>query len=228
MGVNAQLQVQWLSRLFRDLFQSSGGWRRGLAGRTVRCAVRTSELTARTVYLLDPGPPSAWVRRSRRAVPAITPGELSFTLSSRAAAYYNSATAVESESWRPRRPVRPDPASGVGLGAFLPEPDSELSVRVSRLALGSTRTIGRSIVFSRASCETRDRPSFPCRRRRGEGRSAGGMQHSQDGSDRAREAGDTGVHGACLPVMRASAREERWRISFTSRSSLRLFSIHSR
>ena len=80
----------------------------------------------------------------------------------------------------------------------------------------------------RASCETRDRPSFPCRRRRGEGRSAGGMQHSQDGSDRAREAGDTGVHGACLPVMRASAREERWRISFTSRSSLWLFSIHSR
>ena len=69
---------------------------------------------------------------------------------------------------------------------------------------------------------------FPCRRRRGEGRSAGGMQRSQDGSDRAREAGDTGVHGACLPVMRASAREERWRISFTSRSSLRLFSIHSR
>ena len=81
---------------------------------------------------------------------------------------------------------------------------------------------------NRASCETRDRPSFPCRRRRGEGRSAGGMQHSQDGSDRAREAGDTEVHGACLPVMRASAREERWRISFTSRSSLRLFSIHSR
>ena len=52
-----------------------------------------------------------------------------------------------------------------------------------------------------ASCETRDRPSFPCRRRRGEGRSAGGMQHSQDGSDRAPEAGDTGVHGACLPVI---------------------------
>ena len=69
---------------------------------------------------------------------------------------------------------------------------------------------------------------FPCRSRRGEGRSAGRMQRSQDGSDRAREAGDTGVHGACLPVMRASAREERWRISFTSRSSLRLFSIHSR
>ena len=69
---------------------------------------------------------------------------------------------------------------------------------------------------------------FPCRRRRGEGRSAGGMQRSQDGSDRARESGDTGVHGACLPVMRASAREERFCISFTSRSSLRLFSIHSR
>ncbi len=69
---------------------------------------------------------------------------------------------------------------------------------------------------------------FTCRRRRGEGRSAGRMQRSQDGSDRAREAGDTGVHGVCLPVMRASAREERWRISFTSRSSLRLFSIHSR
>ena len=32
----------------------------------------------------------------------------------------------------------------------------------------------------------RDRPSFPCPRRRGEGQSAGGMQCSQDGSDRHR------------------------------------------
>ena len=95
-------------------------------------------------------------------------------------------------------------------------------------AIDSERMVLRIAKGKGASCETRDRPSFPCRRRRGEGRSAGGMQRSQDGSDRAREAGDTGVHGACLPVMRASAREERWRMSFTSRSSLRLFSIHSR
>ena len=50
------------------------------------------------------------------------------------------------------------------------------------------------------------------------------------GSDRHRRLGarDVGVHGASLPVMRASTREEMCRISFTSRSSSRLFSIHSR
>ena len=71
---------------------------------------------------------------------------------------------------------------------------------------------------------------FPCPRRQGGGRSAGGMQRPLDGSDRhrAREAGDTGVHGACLPVVRASAREEMRRISLTIRSSSRLFAIHSR
>ena len=80
-----------------------------------------------------------------------------------------------------------------------------------------------------ASCEKRVRPSF-CLRRRGERGSADGTQRSQDGSDRHRRrgAGDAGVHGACLPVMRASTREEMRRISFTSRSSSRLFSIHSR
>ena len=64
----------------------------------------------------------------------------------------------------------------------------------------------------------------------GRARSADGTQRSQDGSDRHRRrgAGDAGVHGACLPVMRASTREEMRRISFTSRSSSRLFSIHSR
>ncbi len=78
-----------------------------------------------------------------------------------------------------------------------------------------------------ASCEKRVRPSF-CRRRRGEGWSAGGMQRSQDGSGRhCRGAGVARIHGAFLPVMRASTRDEMWRISFTSRSSSRLLSIHS-
>ena len=85
------------------------------------------------------------------------------------------------------------------------------------------------IVDEGASCEKRVRPSF-CLRRRGERGSADGKQRSQDGSDRHRRrgAGDAGVHGACLPVMRASTREEMRRISFTSRSSSRLFLIHSR
>ena len=80
-----------------------------------------------------------------------------------------------------------------------------------------------------ASCEKRVRPSF-CLRPRGERGSADGTQRSQDDSDRhcGRGAGAAGVHGACLPVMRASTREEMRRISSTSRSSSRLFSIHSR
>ena len=67
-------------------------------------------------------------------------------------------------------------------------------------------------------------------RPRGERGSADGTQRSQDDSDRhcGRGAGAAGVHGACLPVMRASTREEMRRISSTSRSSSRLFSIHSR
>ena len=87
----------------------------------------------------------------------------------------------------------------------------------------------RTRVHHRASCEKRVRPSF-CLRRRGERGSADGKQRSQGGSDRHRRrgAGDAGVHGACLPVMRASTREEMRRISFTSRSSSRLFLIHSR
>ena len=87
-----------------------------------------------------------------------------------------------------------------------------------------------TLVFScRASCEKRVRPSF-CLRPRGERGSADGTQRSQDDSDRhcGRGAGAAGVHGACLPVMRASTREEMRRISSTSRSSSRLFSIHSR
>ena len=81
----------------------------------------------------------------------------------------------------------------------------------------------------RASCEKRVWPSF-CLRPRGERGSADGTQRSQDDSDRhcGRGAGAAGVHGACLPVMRASTREEMRRISSTSRSSSRLFSIHSR
>ena len=84
-------------------------------------------------------------------------------------------------------------------------------------------------VYFRASCEKRVRPSF-CLRPRGERGSADGTQRSQDDSDRhcGRGAGAAGVHGACLPVMRASTREEMRRISSTSRSSSRLFSIHSR
>ena len=88
---------------------------------------------------------------------------------------------------------------------------------------------GKVIAVTGASCEKRVRPSF-CLKRRGERGSADGTQRSQDGSDRHRRrgAGDAGIHGACLPVMRASTREEMRRISFTSRSSSRLFSIHSR
>ena len=88
--------------------------------------------------------------------------------------------------------------------------------------------IGEALV-SGASCEKRVRPSF-CLRPRGERGSADGTQRSQDDSDRhcGRGAGAAGVHGACLPVMRASTREEMRRISSTSRSSSRLFSIHSR
>ena len=71
------------------------------------------------------------------------------------------------------------------------------------------------------------RPSF-CLRRRGEGWSADGMQRSQDGSGRHRRGSGVGrIHEVLLPVMRASTRDEMWRISFTSRSSSRLFSIHS-
>ena len=67
---------------------------------------------------------------------------------------------------------------------------------------------------SGASCEKRVRPSF-CLRPRGERGSADGTQRSQDDSDRhcGRGAGAAGVHGACLPVMRASTREEMRRIS---------------
>ena len=85
------------------------------------------------------------------------------------------------------------------------------------------------LFYNRASCEKRVRPSF-CLRPRGERGSADGTQRSQDDSDRhcGRGAGAAGVHGACLPVMRASTREEMRRISSTSRSSSRLFSIHSR
>ena len=71
---------------------------------------------------------------------------------------------------------------------------------------------------------------FPARGgRAGDGQRAG-CSVRWYGSDRhrAREAGDTGVHGACLPVVRASAREEMRRISLTIRSSSRLFAIHSR
>ena len=61
-----------------------------------------------------------------------------------------------------------------------------------------------------------------------EGRSTSRRQRSQGGRGRRRRgAGVARIHGAFLPVMRASTRDETWRISFTSRSSSRLFSIHS-
>ena len=110
-------------------------------------------------------------------------------------------------------------------------PQSAPSTPPSRLGAGRCGS-GRSrydAAVERASCEKRVRPSF-CLRPRGERGSADGTQRSQDDSDRhcGRGAGAAGVHGACLPVMRASTREEMRRISSTSRSSSRLFSIHSR
>ena len=105
-----------------------------------------------------------------------------------------------------------------------------VTVRRGNPAWASTVSKGRSSCsVNRASCEKRVRLSF-CLRPRGERGSADGTQRSQDDSDRhcGRGAGAAGVHGACLPVMRASTREEMRRISSTSRSSSRLFSIHSR
>ena len=104
------------------------------------------------------------------------------------------------------------------------EPGGE--TRVEATCVNARRKVGTD---PRASCEKRVRPSF-CLRPRGERGSADGTQRSQDDSDRhcGRGAGAAGVHGACLPVMRASTREEMRRISSTSRSSSRLFSIHSR
>ena len=104
-------------------------------------------------------------------------------------------------------------------------------LRIGRLDRGEPllHRVRRDVRCENASCEKRVRPSF-CLRPRGERGSADGTQRSQDDSDRhcGRGAGAAGVHGACLPVMRASTREEMRRISSTSRSSSRLFSIHSR
>ena len=107
---------------------------------------------------------------------------------------------------------------------------SGLSATCGRSLVVGCPTIARTTASAGdASCEKRVRPSF-CLRPRGERGSADGTQRSQDDSDRhcGRGAGAAGVHGACLPVMRASTREEMRRISSTSRSSSRLFSIHSR
>ena len=83
------------------------------------------------------------------------------------------------------------------------------------------------IIYREPLAKSVVRPSF-CLRRRGEGWSADGMQRSQDGSGRHRRGSGVGrIHEVLLPVMRASTRDEMWRISFTSRSSSRLFSIHS-
>ena len=130
--------------------------------------------------------------------------------------------ALAIESRRRRRELQVVRTSGTGG-----------SQRTNRLARSSREPLPRLLpadeVDHGASCEKRVRPSF-CLRPRGERGSADGTQRSQDDSDRhcGRGVGAAGVHGACLPVMRASTREEMRRISSTSRSSSRLFSIHSR
>ena len=80
----------------------------------------------------------------------------------------------------------------------------------------------------------RDRLGFLYPKCHCEGRSAAGTPRLEDGGKPFvmpalppgswRREG----HGASLPVMRASAREEMRRISLTIRSSSRLFAIHSR
>ena len=86
----------------------------------------------------------------------------------------------------------------------------------------------------RASCEIVIGSGFFYPKCHCEGRSAAGTPRLEDGGKPFvmpalppgswRREG----HGASLPVMRASAREEMRRISLTIRSSSRLFAIHSR
>ena len=82
----------------------------------------------------------------------------------------------------------------------------------------------------RASCEIVIGSDFLPERPMEGRRSEVETQRSGDGDSRRRQrgAGDAGVHGACLPVMKVRAREETRRISVTIRSSSRLFAIHSR
>ena len=119
-----------------------------------------------------------------------------------------------------------DPSADPGIRRAVEILETQRPPRLVAYAVGNWH-LTLSVVG--ASCEKRVRPSF-CLRPRGERGSADGTQRSQDDSDRhcGRGAGAAGVHGACLPVMRASTREEMRRISSTSRSSSRLFSIHSR
>ena len=73
-------------------------------------------------------------------------------------------------------------------------------------------------VFNRASCKTLGRQGFPTR---GRGNSS---HHRRRGIG---DTGSQGTSGTSRSVMRASARDETWRISLTTRSSSRLFSSHS-
>ena len=91
-----------------------------------------------------------------------------------------------------------------------------------------------SFVFYWSLLRNRDRLGFLYPKCHCEGRSAAGTPRLEDGGKPFvmpalppgswRREG----HGASLPVMRASAREEMRRISLTIRSSSRLFAIHSR
>ena len=88
--------------------------------------------------------------------------------------------------------------------------------------------------FMLSLLRNRDRLGFLYPKCHCEGRSAVGTQRLEDGGKPfvmpalAPGSWRREGHGASLPVMRASAREEMRRISLTIRSSSRLFAIHSR
>ena len=99
----------------------------------------------------------------------------------------------------------------------------------------ATAILDRLLHHSHVSLlRNRDRLGFLYPKCHCEGRSAAGTPRLEDGGKPFvmpalppgswRREG----HGASLPVMRASAREEMRRISLTTRSSSRLFAIHSR
>ena len=111
----------------------------------------------------------------------------------------------------------------------------------SRTGWGRTARLPRRSGHDRAGSlslasllRNRDRLGFLYPKCHCEGRSAAGTPRLEDGGKPFvmpalppgswRREG----HGASLPVMRASAREEMRRISLTIRSSSRLFAIHSR
>ena len=131
-------------------------------------------------------------------------------------------------SLRPRRPSHLE-----GSVTHWPKSSNRRREFISR-----TRRLRRLIrreLFRRLSLlRNRDRLGFLYPKCHCEGRSAAGTPRLEDGGKPFvmpalppgswRREG----HGASLPVMRASAREEMRRISLTIRSSSRLFAIHSR